>query len=91
MKHFAMFGQAALIAVVVSVLANPLATACSRVLWNNNGKFVVTARTMDWSHSFEDIKRYKDFGGDEDQPVKVLNPRNPSLAGEVSRAFEPVK
>jgi hypothetical protein len=28
---------------------------------------------------------------DEDQPVKVLNPRNPSLAGDVSRAFEEVK
>ena len=28
---------------------------------------------------------------DEDQLVEVLSPRNPGLAGEVSRAFEPVK
>jgi len=29
--------------------------ACSRILWNDNGVAVVTARTMDWSHSFDDI------------------------------------
>ncbi|VAW08362.1 hypothetical protein MNBD_ALPHA05-430, partial [hydrothermal vent metagenome] len=33
----------------------------------------------------------KNFDFSKDQPVKVLNPRNPSLVGEVSRAFEPVK
>lgn len=29
--------------------------ACSRVLWNTNGKAVVTGRTMDWSHSWDDM------------------------------------
>ena len=28
---------------------------CSRVLWNDNGVAVVTGRTMDWSHSFDDM------------------------------------
>ena len=31
------------------------ADACSRVLWNNNGKAVVSARSMDWSHTFDDM------------------------------------
>ena len=29
--------------------------ACSRVLWNTNSKAVVTARTMDWAHTFNDV------------------------------------
>ena len=28
--------------------------ACSRVLWNTNGKAIVCGRTMDWSHPFDD-------------------------------------
>ena len=40
--------------VVLCVLGTPIADACSRVLWNNNGKSVVTGRSMDWSHKFDD-------------------------------------
>ena len=28
--------------------------ACSRVLWNNNGKAIVCGRTMDWEHQWND-------------------------------------
>ena len=38
---------------VVSIIKNT--DACSRVLWNNNGKAVVVGRTMDWSHTWNDI------------------------------------
>jgi penicillin V acylase-like amidase (Ntn superfamily) len=55
MKKIILIVKLVLLVAVVSFLANPLAHACSRILWNNNGKVVVTARTMDWSHSFEDM------------------------------------
>jgi len=29
--------------------------ACSRIFWNDNGVAMVTARTLDWAHSFEDF------------------------------------
>jgi len=29
--------------------------ACSRIFWNDNGVVMVTARTLDWAHSFEDF------------------------------------
>jgi len=48
-------GKLSLLIALGLILANPLTHACSRVLWNTNGKAVVTARTMDWSHSFEDM------------------------------------
>lgn len=44
-----------ILAVTIAFLAAYNADACSRVLWNNNGKFVVTGRTMDWSHTFDDM------------------------------------
>ena len=31
------------------------ADACSRVLWNTNGQAVVTGRTMDWDHTWDDV------------------------------------
>lgn len=52
MKRFSLTAFA-LIIVGLSLLQN--ADACSRILWNNNGVAVVTARTLDWSHSFEDF------------------------------------
>lgn len=36
-------------------LTHHSSNGCSRILWNDNGVAVVTARTMDWSHSFDDI------------------------------------
>ena len=48
--------------------------ACSRVLWNTNGKAVVTARTMDWDHSFDDLlfvyPRGLKMEGGVDDPAK---------------------
>lgn len=44
-----------LIALVASFGALDSASACSRILWNDNGVAIVTARTMDWSHSFDDV------------------------------------
>ncbi len=41
--------------VLIALIAASFATACSRVLWNDNGKAVVTGRTMDWSHSWDDM------------------------------------
>ena len=43
------------VACLLSLLAASLADACSRVLWNNNGKAVVAGRTMDWAHTFDDM------------------------------------
>ena len=40
---------------LVGLLIFQQADACSRILWNNNGVAVVSARTMDWGHSFDDI------------------------------------
>lgn len=51
-----------------SVVA-PYARACSRVLWNNNGKAVVSARTMDWSHTFDDMLFVYPRGQDMDGGV----------------------
>ena len=31
------------------------ANACSRILWNTNGDLVISVRSMDWDHSFEDL------------------------------------
>ena len=47
----------------------PYARACSRVLWNNNGKAVVSARTMDWSHTFDDMLFVYPRGQDMDGGV----------------------
>ncbi len=50
-----MISKLALMIALATVLASPLAQACSRVLWNSNGKAVVAGRTMDWSHTFDDM------------------------------------
>ena len=36
------------------IFQNTAADACSRLLWNTNNKAVVSARTMDWAHQFDD-------------------------------------
>jgi len=42
--------------LAVTVILTPLtAKACSRIFWNDNGVAMVAARTLDWSHSFEDL------------------------------------
>ncbi|WP_243312512.1 linear amide C-N hydrolase [Fundidesulfovibrio agrisoli] len=50
--------RAALVAIVAFMalgVSFPGAShACSRVFWNNSGAAMVTARTMDWSHTFDD-------------------------------------
>ncbi|MDX2086959.1 MAG: linear amide C-N hydrolase [Kofleriaceae bacterium] len=38
-------------ALATSIVAAPIATACTRVLWNDNDKAVLVARTMDWPES----------------------------------------
>ena len=92
MKQAILFDGLLTIAAVCGILANPLAHACTRVLWNSNGKVVVTARTMEWSQDPDTIwVELKNLDFDKNQAVTVLNSRNPNLAGEVSRAFEPVK
>ena len=45
----------ALLAITVLTIVTPSIEACSRVLWNTNGKAVVTGRTMDWSHGWDDL------------------------------------
>ena len=34
--------------------ASSVTDACSRALWNSNGKAIVTGRSMDWAHKFDD-------------------------------------
>ncbi|MEM8671880.1 MAG: linear amide C-N hydrolase [Planctomycetota bacterium] len=46
--------QAAFAAAIITISIAET-DACSRVLWNNNGKAVVTGRTMDWSHTWNDV------------------------------------
>jgi penicillin V acylase-like amidase (Ntn superfamily) len=47
---------------------------------------------FDWSQNPNTIwVELKNLNFDKGQPVRVIDPRNPSLTGEVSRAFEPVK
>ncbi|WDI42101.1 linear amide C-N hydrolase [Bremerella sp. P1] len=58
---------------IATLLAVPCANACSRIFWNDNGVAMVTARTLDWAHSFEDylmvIPRGQEMnGGFEDSP-----------------------
>ena len=55
MTNTTMIGKLTLIVALCALLSNPLAHACSRVLWNSNGKAVVCGRTLDWSHSFDDM------------------------------------
>jgi choloylglycine hydrolase len=74
MNKTRVLGTLSVTAVACGLLATPQAGACSRVLWNNNGKFVVAARTMDWSHSFEDMlfvyPRGQKMDGDVDGGVE---------------------
>jgi len=45
-----------LLALVVAISFAPSwVKACSRIFWNDNGVAMVAARTLDWSHSFEDL------------------------------------
>jgi penicillin V acylase-like amidase (Ntn superfamily) len=47
---------------------------------------------FDWSQNPNTIwVDLKSLNFDEHQPVRVLNPRTPTLTGEVSRAFEAVE
>lgn len=39
--------------IVFMLVTGPAALACTRVLWNDNGLAVVSARTMDWPESTE--------------------------------------
>jgi len=63
-----------LFTLAVTVSLAPLAAkACSRIFWNDNGVAMVTARTMDWGHSFEDVllaipRGEKMNGGFKDSP-----------------------
>ncbi len=63
-----------LTAVMAALLASPFAEACSRVFWNDNGVAMVAARTLDWSHSFDDVlmvfpRGQKMNGGFKDSPT----------------------
>lgn len=40
--------------ILVTFMFVQQAEACSRVLWNTNGKAVVCGRTMDWEHPWND-------------------------------------
>jgi len=42
------------LAAVASIAIARHADACSRVFWNDNGVVVITGRTMDWAHHFND-------------------------------------
>ncbi len=60
-------------AVMAALLASPFAEACSRIFWNDNGVAMVTARTLDWAHSFDDVlmvipRGEKMNGGFKDSP-----------------------
>ena len=55
MKNVPTIGVLALFVAIGGVRTSSSARACSRVLWNNNGKAVVCGRTMDWSHSWDDM------------------------------------
>jgi choloylglycine hydrolase len=46
---------AALVTGTVAAAASHAATACTRVLWNDNGLAVVVGRTMDWPESTQPI------------------------------------
>ncbi len=50
LRYVIPFGLAALLAFVGT---RPVAEACSRVLWNDNGRSVLVGRNMDWK---EDLK-----------------------------------
>ncbi len=57
------------------IFQNIAADACSRLLWNTNNKAVVSARTMDWAHQFDDYlfiypRGIKMDGGTDKNPVK---------------------
>lgn len=41
------------LAPILAMLPGEMARACTRVLWNNNSKFVLVGRTMDWPESTE--------------------------------------
>ncbi|MBN8249536.1 MAG: linear amide C-N hydrolase [Verrucomicrobia bacterium] len=43
------------LAILVTLVAAPIADACSRILWNNNQFAVLVSRTMDWPESTEPI------------------------------------
>jgi len=44
-----------LVALYAFLAANSASVqGCSRILWNDNGQTVVSGRSMDWSHSFDD-------------------------------------
>jgi len=62
-----------LFALVSISLAPSAAKACTRIFWNDNGVAMVTARTLDWAHSFEDVlmvipRGEKMNGGFKDSP-----------------------
>jgi len=63
-----------LFTLAVAVFLVPSAAkACSRIFWNDNGVAMVTARTMDWGHSFNDVllatpRGEKMNGGFKDSP-----------------------
>ncbi|MBL4837433.1 MAG: linear amide C-N hydrolase [Kordiimonadaceae bacterium] len=45
-----------LVSIILLVLfGQDAANACSRLLWNNNGSLVMSARTFDWSYSLESM------------------------------------
>lgn len=64
---------AAFVLGILGLITCQQGDACSRIFWNNNGVAMVTARTLDWSHSFEDFlmvipRGEKMNGGFKDSP-----------------------
>jgi choloylglycine hydrolase len=68
-------------ALAAGLLADqPLAYACSRILWNDNGLAVVSGRTMDWPESTEPVLTLlprgmqRDGGRADGEVVVPVNP-----------------
>ena len=76
-SRIAMLGTTALI---LAGLAAPTALTCTRVLWNDNGYAVVTARTMDWPESTEPVLTVLPRGMQRDggrAGTEVVDAQNP--------------
>lgn len=71
-KRFAILS---LLLIVTSSFVPQITSACSRILWNTAGNPVISARSMDWGHSFIDWmfvypRGQKMTGGDITNPAE---------------------
>jgi penicillin V acylase-like amidase (Ntn superfamily) len=73
-----LFSQTTYLSILIAgifLFTQDTAHSCSRILWNTNDNTVISARSMDWAHTFDDWmfvypREQEMTGGSLNNPVK---------------------